>query len=110
MNKIFLITLFIIFISCNTEIKQPERPKNVPKTAIWEGGTDGGTWIQCDSTNTDNIFYCKIFNDFDGTLLSEGKYKLDGISQPVDSIRKYLGVFTGSKIILRNKKFLILIK
>ncbi|MCB0278092.1 MAG: hypothetical protein KDD94_01215 [Calditrichaeota bacterium] len=101
MNIIFLIS--ILFVSCKTQIKQPKRPYNVPVNAVWEGGNDGGNWIYIEERDK-NLFYCKIYNDYDGTQLDEGFFKYEGEPLIVDSIKKYLGVYVGPQINLKNGK------
>lgn len=54
MRKLFVILFLIIFIfSCNTV--ERNRPTNLPKTAFWIGGIDGGCWIIFDSVSNEKI-------------------------------------------------------
>lgn len=55
----------------------PERPTNVPPEAVWSGGVDGGSWILCSPLDERRIRYaCKTYNDFNGTMSSDGEYIL----------------------------------
>ena len=51
----------------------PERKSGIPETAVWAGGVDGGSWIQC--TREHGIEYsCAIYNDYTGHILAKGTF------------------------------------
>jgi hypothetical protein len=37
----------LLLQSCSSTRPEPERPSKVPKEAVWAGGADGGSYIQC---------------------------------------------------------------
>lgn len=54
----------------------PARPLNVPTTAQWGGGPDGGVWADCHA-GPDSTLDCHIFADFNGADLEHGRFRLD---------------------------------
>lgn len=46
----------------------PERPENVPKSAVFVQSVKGGYWHSCGIDLTENICYCAIYHD-DGRLI-----------------------------------------
>jgi hypothetical protein len=57
----------------NTE--PPERLTNIPETAIWKGGADGGYWY--DIVNIDNAkksYRFRIYDDYEGGLVLDADF------------------------------------
>jgi hypothetical protein len=48
----------------------------VPKTAIWAGGADGGSYVLCDIDPGHDVNHCSVWNDFNGSLIENGSYRL----------------------------------
>jgi len=69
------ITVFISYI------KQPCPPpvklNNIPTSAFWVGGCDGGLWYEL-LNRKDSIYTFKIYNDFNGQIVSEGDFRTSG--------------------------------
>lgn len=55
------------------EVTPPMRPSNVPPSAKWEGGEDGGNWFDC-TRQADSKYLCAVFSDTTGAKISEGLY------------------------------------
>lgn len=53
----------------------PNKPKNVPISAIWSGAQDGGYWYELVDIK-DSIYRFKVYSDYDGELLLDADYKL----------------------------------
>jgi len=51
----------------------PARPANIPASAKWSGGEDGGNWFDC-SPRPDSRYFCLVFSDTTGKKISEGLY------------------------------------
>jgi hypothetical protein len=72
---IFNFLLLFLFTSCGTN--KPAKIKGIPETAFWAGGVDGGQWYQVDSIDKqNNTIVCKIYNDNNGELVANRKFKL----------------------------------
>jgi hypothetical protein len=85
MNKILKIALSIIgifvvifvlgyfAIDTNVGCDPPEKPANVPVTAEWKGGCDGGTWVELVEMKADEIRF-RIYRDWNGDLLLDANF------------------------------------
>lgn len=79
MKKILYLFIFPLFLySCkDPEYKEvPDRPPNVPSSAIWIGGMKGGTFIDCKHTGEKRFYYCDSYAETGSQLLKNGKYEL----------------------------------
>ncbi len=108
---IIIIVLFliiaVIYMVFSSKTKEIKRPTSVPVTAVWDGGADGGNWIDCkvvDSTN--NIFYCTVFDDYSGKIIFESTMKLQGKTTNLVELNNLLGIYSGNKIYLKDKRTL----
>lgn len=107
---VIIILVIIVMQFYKPKAEQPERPNNVPTTAIWDGGVDGGNWIDCQLVDSlQNIFYCTVYEDFNGEILFKGKMKLEGEKISLSQLKNILGVYSGNEIYLKNSKKLIAI-
>lgn len=55
--------------------KIPERPSNIPDTAIYGAMEESGHWMQCDKI-ADLHFACTVYNGGTGLLLLKSQFKL----------------------------------
>ena len=66
------IILFITWL-----FKQPyknwERPVNVPVSAVWQGGCDGGNWMELVDIKDDTI-RLRIYRDWNGELILDADF------------------------------------
>lgn len=78
-KKTFILcNILLIIVSCTpnkTEITVPDRPNNVPNSAFWQGGVDGGAWYMCKKLSIKFKYSCKVYN-FNGELETKGLYEL----------------------------------
>jgi len=51
----------------------PDRPANVPNSARWAGGSDGGVWVQCKAIDRGTLA-CQVYADVTGVLVEKGQY------------------------------------
>lgn len=65
-------------IGCNPRAEAPARQASVPKAAIWAGGVDGGSFIECDVDTAHNVNRCLAYNDHTGDVEGGGFYQLSG--------------------------------
>lgn len=65
----------ILFFTCRFKrpCKQREKPENIPVSAIWKGGNDGGVWIELVEIKVDTI-RARIYNDWNGDLLLDADF------------------------------------
>lgn len=61
-----------------------KRPPEVPISAVWSGGCDGGNWVEYVSTDLDGLHRFKIYRDYDGFLQVDAKFKADSCSTEND--------------------------
>jgi len=81
----------------------PEHPDDVPRTAIWAGGVDGGAFIDCIPSDSDTGCYdCAIYFDQTGDLWESGTYCSDSGVVSSDSLPLLLSGFNGRWIYLKN--------
>lgn len=68
------------WIACNSckpySAEPKQRPNGVPKAAIWAGGADGGSYVFCDVDSNNDVNHCSVWNDFNGSLIESGSYRL----------------------------------
>ena len=81
MKFIFYLIIVMSLLSCNMDENldinsPPVRPENIPNTAFWQGGKDGGFWYECISTTNQFEFKCSVCNDFTGDLIIKDKFSL----------------------------------
>lgn len=68
--KLLLFGFAVLLLGCKSQIKQPERPTDVPDKAFWIGGIDGGTWFLIQKVDSNNISaFIKVYNDQTGELI-----------------------------------------
>ena len=94
--------LFFGLVACGP-VQPPERPAAVPTTAVWAGGRDGGSWIDCDPLG-DGRYYCTNYHDGGGAVWDEGVYEYVNTRRstgPPDSLR--YSHFNGIAILLADE-------
>jgi len=76
LTLVFLVVIGLVFYKWffNQPCKEPEKPKNVPLTAMWKGGCDGGHWIELVSIQ-DEVLRFKIYRDWNGELILDSYFK-----------------------------------
>ena len=81
-KKIKLLYLFLAIIACIIlfvvwlfirPCPEPKKPENVPVSAVWIGGRDGGNWIELVYIKYDAI-RLRFYNDWDGHLILDAKF------------------------------------
>lgn len=91
MKKFTLVVSFLAFISgCEEgEPIPPERPASVPLTATWQGGLDGGDWIDCRFNGA--LLTCDVYAQRVGNLSSTQTFELCASENPSDWINYPVG-------------------
>ena len=102
------------------EVEVPERPPNVPSSAVWAGWIDGGAWIDCSFAFKEPYvgYNCNMFSD-NGHPWASGQYVLATVHREGSTIRhEPVGVFAriepsdyvsfdGVNIHLKNERVLL---
>ncbi len=101
--------------SCNNnqEVKAPEKHQNIPESAFWQGGIDGGFWYDCNPTEQNYRYHCIVYNDSTGDVIIDDLFDLfisvDQQSIPIHEYAKMkkwdankIAVFDGSYLHLNG--------
>lgn len=117
MKRIFFNIFFCLLLSCTDTSDNnlaPSRLKNIPQTAFWLDGTDGGSWFVIKEIHSHkNAATIEIYNDQDGSLIVSKQFVLicnldnSGFVESqyfsiLDSLPKQILGFDGEKIILKT--------
>jgi hypothetical protein len=74
---VIIITFGVYFwLLSGNSTEPPERLTNIPETAIWKGGADGGYWY--DIVNIDNVkksYRFRIYDDYEGSLVLDADFR-----------------------------------
>jgi hypothetical protein len=78
-----LVLAAIMLLGCNNT-RPPERPAKVPPSAVWAGGADGGSWIDCAPipTGSPDVYSCTVYLDPTGDAEVWGTFRLHGRASP----------------------------
>lgn len=67
---------YIWLITAN--IPNPKRINNIPKSAVWKGGADGGFWFDVVAIDSiEKTYRIKIYNDYNGGMVIEADFTKD---------------------------------
>lgn len=88
------------------EAQPPTRHAGIPATAIWAGGKDGGSWIDCKTDAAKNANYCAVYHEYTGEVVARGLYVLRDTKKAASSADLIYDGFDGRFIFLVNGKIL----
>lgn len=82
------------------------KPKSIPESAVWRGGTDGGYWFEFLGYDiTEGIYHIKIYDERTGELIVNGKFKVSdkcrGISVN-DTLLQSINYYANDEIVLNT--------
>jgi hypothetical protein len=92
--------------SCHSQYP-PQRPTNVPESAVWAGGIDGGGWVVCVSTSECNE--CTTYSET-GTIFGPRRFVLKGLKRPARLDELNFEYVDGSNIGLSGNLVLVELK
>ncbi|WP_068689381.1 hypothetical protein [Culturomica massiliensis] len=72
-----IIAIICAILFFNWKFKQSceewKKPVNVPISAVWKGGCDGGNWVELVDIKTDTIRF-RIYRDWNGDLILDADF------------------------------------
>ena len=92
-------------VGCETNLA-PRRPKGVPGSAVWAGGPDGGSWIECKVALDQRGCFCTVYDEWTGEVSAHGTFipRDTGASVRADELKYEF--FDGTAIVLNNGRIL----
>jgi hypothetical protein len=81
------------------------RPSNIPVTAVWVGGSDGGTFIDCAPPRNGHN-ECVVYFE-NGEVYMKGRYILEGTGRAATGRELQYNAADGCRILLSNGLILI---
>ena len=91
--------LFITWLF-NRPCKQWEKPANVPVSAVWKGGCDGGNWVELVDIKADTI-RLRIYRDWNGDLILDADFvseNCNNLQLTKENWNEFISYFDGKKI------------
>jgi len=74
MKSLLLICSFFLLIACSDKPEVPQsRPDNVPASAVWVGGPDGGVYVDLAPMKEERHYYASIYADKTGVIWYRGR-------------------------------------
>ena len=83
----------------------PARPYQVPSSAQWAGGIDGGAWVDC-STGSGPYNECQVYGE-KGDLMLSSAYALEGLNRAATRSELRYRYVDGTTILLQGGLSLI---
>jgi hypothetical protein len=83
---IVFFTLFLgsaVFLGCKK--KEVPRPLGLPSSAVWAGGEDGGSFIDCMPNKGGEPNDCTVYNENGEVYMERGKYVIKGSNRGASS-------------------------
>lgn len=92
------IILFIVWLF-NRPCGEWKKPANVPVSAIWAGGCDGGNWVELVEIRADTIRF-RIYHDWSGNLELDADFICENCNVQLTKANwnEYITHFDGTKI------------
>jgi hypothetical protein len=100
------IAIVLLAIGCRREARPPDRPKGVPGTAVWAGGSDGGSWFECRAAAGRSANFCTVYNDHTGEISAEGYFVLGDGRGAATADQLVFEAFDGKDIYLKDNRVL----
>jgi len=91
--------LFITWLF-NRPCEQWEKPSNVPVSAVWKGGCDGGNWVELVDVKADTI-RLRIYRDWNGDLILDADFvseNCNNLQLTEENWNEFISYFDGKKI------------
>jgi len=106
LNASALLIAVISSFGC-TSNRHRTKPDGIPLSAVWSGGPDGGSYIDCLASEKGESNRCTVYNENTGDVEQSGAFGLNsGRSGASASQLKYDGAPDGIRIFLENAAIL----
>jgi hypothetical protein len=92
-----------LFLGCSNS---PKRPLNVPVSAVWAGGADGGVFIDCAPSQKGEPNTCTVYQER-GTVYMNGKFILQNQNRGAKAEELKFDSADGKRIYLEHNLVLI---
>lgn len=104
-----IIVLVGIILFIDLLFKQPcgewKKPSNVPVSAVWKGGCDGGNWVEMVDIKADTVRF-RIYRDWNGDLILDADFvckNCNKLQLTKANWNEYIAYFDGSALGIYNK-------
>jgi hypothetical protein len=78
----FVIVLFALFLGAAVILgckrKEVPRPPGLPSSAIWAGGEDGGSFIDCTPSRSGEPNECTVYDESGSVYMERRNYTIQG--------------------------------
>ncbi|MGD0860532.1 MAG: hypothetical protein ABR912_14620 [Terracidiphilus sp.] len=78
----FVMALLVLFLGAalilGCKSKEVPRPLGLPPSAIWAGGEDGGSFIDCTPSRSGEPNDCTVYDERGDVYMKRGKYIVQG--------------------------------
>ena len=76
MKSFFFIFILFALVACSDQsYVLHNKPENVPASAVWVGGPDGGVYVDLEPMKEDGFYYATIYADQTGAIWYRGRLK-----------------------------------
>ncbi|HKO20666.1 MAG TPA: hypothetical protein VJU82_17455 [Acidobacteriaceae bacterium] len=103
-----VVTMFMaVLLGCKPKPSEPRRPANVPQSAVWAGGIDGGAFIVCIPSTGNEANTCTVYNESTGDVWMSGRYLLKGKQRGATASELHYQAADGRNINLDHNLILV---
>ena len=99
-KALLLLAICTAAAGCEHDPQPKERPHDVPPTAVWAGGPDGGAYFNCSTGGTAN--QCTIWSDSTGDVVNSGRFTLENKNRGATSAELQFHGTDGRNILLAD--------
>jgi hypothetical protein len=111
-KKLLFVLIILITYGCTSiDVKDytPKKQSNIPDSAFWKGGIDGGNWFLINNINNHrNLVNISIYNDQDGSLIKTKTFMLICNASKmtfIEDLKQQINFYDGEKIyLIKNEK------
>lgn len=102
-----LSTIGLLLLTACGQAIAPARPPEVPASADWVGGKDGGAWIECSAGISDDANMCTVYQAYSGEVWVSGLFVLEASGRPASAGELDFAFFNGVAIGLKGGEILV---